>query len=550
MKFRNEVTPDKLRGGYYTPRSVVELCYQRVFPLLSGVGKRRIRLLEPAAGDGAFVRWIPGGVARRLDITAIEIQPEAAEACAEACRLHLKARWTVRDVDFFEWLLGNPRDTFDVIVGNPPFVRYQFVLPESRATIEHALGTAAAELAGVSNLWIPFLTACLGRLLPGGVIAMVVPAEMFSTVSAANTRQLLLSLLEDLQVDIFRKSTFPDILQDIVVVSGRRRSGRVQDGTIGFVEHHIGDKRTTWRHQVPVSGKAWMEYLLTDTERRALKDASAQRHVYEFSSLARMQVAIVTGANRFFTVRQSTVDEYELAPWARPLLARTGDTCGIVVGKRDHAAAVEQDRRSWLLDFSGGPELGTSAGALRYMRVGKRQKLHERYKCRIRSPWYCVPDIRAGRLMMTKRSHQHPRLLLNSSQLLTTDTIYRGNMLPEHQDHERDLVAGFHNSLTLLSAEIEGRTYGGGVLELVPSEIRRLRIPLATLGCRLEQLDSLSRSSNGQLDRGDTLVQATNDALITIRPDLAEYIGVLEDARVRLRSRRFGETQGEKTGAA
>jgi hypothetical protein len=33
------------------------------------------------------------------------------------------------------------------------------------------------------------------------------------------------------------------------------------------------------------------------------------------------------------------------------------------------------------------------------------------------------------------------------------------------------------NSLTALSAELEGRHYGGGVLELVPSEIERLLVP-------------------------------------------------------------------------
>ncbi len=36
---------------------------------------------------------------------------------------------------------------------------------------------------------------------------------------------------------------------------------------------------------------------------------------------------------------------------------------------------------------------------------------------------------------------------------------------------------GFFNSLTALTAELEGRHYGGGVLELVPSEIEKLLMP-------------------------------------------------------------------------
>lgn len=42
------------------------------------------------------------------------------------------------------------------------------------------------------------------------------------------------------------------------------------------------------------------------------------------------------------------------------------------------------------------------------------------------------------------------------------------------------LVLAFVNSLTSLTAEMEGRHYGGGVLELVPSEIERLLIPVIT----------------------------------------------------------------------
>ncbi len=77
---------------------------------------------------------------------------------------------------------------------------------------------------------------------------------------------------------------------------------------------------------------------------------------------------------------------------------------------------------------------------------------------------------------MLKRSHDHPRLVWNAQMAYTTDTAYR--ITPTGVGAKR-LVASFVNALTVLSAELEGRHYGGGVLELVPSEIRRLRVPLA-----------------------------------------------------------------------
>src|SRR5262249_25331787 len=57
------------------------------------------------------------------------------------------------------------------------------------------------------------------------------------------------------------------------------------------------------------------------------------------------------------------------------------------------------------------------------------------------------------------------------------------------------LVGCFINPLTALSAELEGRHYGGGVLELIPSEIERLLIPLPERAeLDLERLDASIRA--------------------------------------------------------
>jgi hypothetical protein len=96
---------------------------------------------------------------------------------------------------------------------------------------------------------------------------------------------------------------------------------------------------------------------------------------------------------------------------------------------------------------------------------------------------------------MLKRAHDMPRLLLNDAQALSTDTAYRIKMRPEHSAKATRLVWCFVNSLTALSAELEGRHYGGGVIELVPSEIERVLVPFAPGGRQqLERLDALFRA--------------------------------------------------------
>jgi hypothetical protein len=48
-----------------------------------------------------------------------------------------------------------------------------------------------------------------------------------------------------------------------------------------------------------------------------------------------------------------------------------------------------------------------------------------------------------------------------------------------------------------LSAELEGRHYGGGVLELVPTEIEKLLVPIpSSVRPEIRKLDTLVRQSN------------------------------------------------------
>ena len=111
----------------------------------------------------------------------------------------------------------------------------------------------------------------------------------------------------------------------------------------------------------------------------------------------------------------------------------------------------------------------------KYLNEGVLEELHTRYKCKIREPWYSVPSVYKTEIGMLKRCHDAPKLILNEFGAYTTDTAYR---IRSSALSSLNLVYAFINPLSSLCAEIEGRHYGGGVLELVPSEIEELLIPI------------------------------------------------------------------------
>lgn len=537
MRLASELTADKLRGGYYTPDFVVDVCIQRAQSLIDPVPE--VTILEPSAGDGAFLR----GVARSSSWShsASFVCVEKATSEAAACRRSAKSAGVPCAVvagSFFDWDAAT-NAMFDCILGNPPFVRYQFVPPEDRTAAEGQLKRHGIELAGVSNLFIPFVLLSMQRLRPGGAFAMVLPSEVLCTTSGEQVRAALLGGLDDLQVDLFPREAFPDILQDVAVFTGRKRDVAVEVGSVRFVEHSRAGS-SSWTHRIALTDRKWTRFLLEDSLIQAFASARQLPSVHSLGDIARFSVSIVTGANGYFAVRSATVDAHCMTDWARPLMSRSFDSPGLVFRASDHQTAVSQDRPAWLLDFNAqAPDPREYPGAAQYLRAGEESGIQNRYKCRIRSPWYRVPHVWAGSLMLSKRASLHHRIILNEAAVLTTDTVYRGTMKPTFANKERDLVAGFHNSLTLLSSEIEGRTYGGGVLELVPSEISSLLVPMLPTNGHLEKLDELSRSAGGQKDPEERLVHETNRILVKALPGYAELVEPLESARQRLRRRRF-----------
>lgn len=543
MKTVQEVSNDKLRGGFYTPDSLVDTCINRVVKLSHG--RQNLSVLEPSIGDGAFLRRLINhplslSIQKFLGIEVIE--PEAYK-CRQLAQV-APFDTTIFNTSVLEWA-STTMEAFDAVLGNPPFVRFQFLSKDDLHAITCLGQRMNLSFRGVGNLWIPVLLGALDRLRPGGVMALVVPAEIFTGLSAGDARSWLLTHFHSLRIDMFEPGSFPDVLQEIVVVSGRRRDGVGQSAEASFVEfaEHTGmGYELRWAHRIQHTTESWTRYLLTPRQLMLVAEAQSLSKMQKLGKVAKLEVSIVTGANDYFSVNAEECERFQLQPWIEPLLPRIRHAEGLIYTQADHAATITSGAKVWLVNFSDDhPDPYTTRGAAEYLEIGKMQKIDARYKTSIRTPWYRVPSMWSGKLFLSKRSHRFPRLIHNEAGVLTTDTIYRGRMLSPYVGQELDLVAGFHNSLTLLTAEIEGRSFGGGVLELVPSEIARLTVPLVeNLRMVIPRLDQVARSTANHTSSQELLIEETNLELSKYIPDLTpDVLDGLEQARKALAQRRL-----------
>ena len=480
MNFKAHQSAQKLRGGYYTPVDLATFIARWV------AGGDSKRVLEPSCGDGVFFEALASlDSSKSLEVAAFEIDSnEAAKAASRAQTLRVKA--TVTSCDFLEWAhsqLKSKSSGFDAVVGNPPFVRYQYLPKSFQLRAESVFHQLGCSFTKHTNAWVPFVLASMELLRPGGRLGMVVPSEIIHVMHAQSLRSYLGSQCKRIVIIDPQTLWFRDTLQGAVILLAEKRY-KATDMSQGLAILPVRDReflrqdseslfqQATTLNGRTVNGK-WTRALLDTSTRDLLDDIEANDWVQRFSDIARVDVGIVTGANKFFLVPKATVEQFDLQDYAHPMFGRSEHCPGILYNQQQHNANVANGKPTdfiWLKDKA----VSANKRVKEYIEIGESQELHTRFKCRSRSPWYSVPSVYATDIGMLKRAHDAPRLILNEVKAFTTDTAYRVQVSNVTKEA---LVSGFLNSLTALSAELEGRHYGGGVLELVPSEIERLLVP-------------------------------------------------------------------------
>lgn len=167
----------------------------------------RIRLLDPAAGSGgaftvaAMRRLAMSSSAFGFDlgdalaycITAVEVDVERSRSLAARMSACLGPGWTggradghpVVCGDFLESDLGR----FDIVVGNPPYVRHELIPSERRASYREAFRT----FRGRSDLYVAFFEKALDSLSYAGRLCIVCPDRWMRNAYGAALRARLSS---------------------------------------------------------------------------------------------------------------------------------------------------------------------------------------------------------------------------------------------------------------------------------------------------------------------------------------------------------------------
>ncbi|MFM7859383.1 MAG: Eco57I restriction-modification methylase domain-containing protein, partial [Flammeovirgaceae bacterium] len=363
MKLITEATAEKLRGGFYTPEKIAE------FVLRWGInGSTTFDILEPSCGDGVFLEQLHKNKLKYKSVTAVELDEVEAE---KANSIPLKNRQII-NADFHTYC-NSTNKRFDLIVGNPPYIRYQFFDRKQQVEAEDIFIKAGLTYSKLTNAWVSFVVGSSLLLKEeGGKIGFVLPAEILQVSFAQQLRQFIAHYYNKINIISFEKLVFPNIQQEVVLLLCEKNN--TKDHLIEHIELKDADSLASLdvarlkspKKRIDFKSNKWTFYFLEQEEIDFLENIATSRNVPILGKFANVEVGITTGSNDFFKVPLSTIEEYDLEDYARPMVGRSVQVNSVIFTEKDWENNRLSEAKAHLLVFPERKNLNERNGAVKY----------------------------------------------------------------------------------------------------------------------------------------------------------------------------------------
>jgi len=510
----------KRRGAFYTPVNIAS------FLVNWAVRSRDDVVFDPGCGEAVFLletyrRLLELGAEPQSaleKIYGVELDPKALQRTFELLEAETGIKPShIFNMNFFEVgaLFSPSLPQFDAVIGNPPYVRYHRFKGAMRAQALQAVSRLGVSLPQLASAWAPYIVHAIAFLKENGRLAMVLPAELLHVDYAHAVREFLLQQFREVTVLTFEQRVFPGVLEEVLLLLAEGKKGmggeymsspllcmvRLQ----GLEDLPRFEEILSRTRPVLKPASKWVHYLLSTDQARFYDELSGREEIMPLGGVAKVDIGVVTGNNDFFLLSKEESEQWEIeSEFILKAIRKAVDIPGALFTEADWGELQRKGEKCHLLHVNLPPETLRAYRLWHYILYGQEKGVNSGFKCRTREPWYGVPYIRIPSAFLTYMANQIPRLVLNEAGAVSTNTIHGVYLLSPERVNGRAFVASFYNSLTLLSAELVGRSYGGGVLKLETQEAEKIKlvIPKDTrvvqeLAGIAPQVDGLLRQKHG-----------------------------------------------------
>ena len=462
MTYLTGALTQRQNGVYYTPSQAAQVMAEWA------VRTHYDRVLEPCFGSGVFLK------ALRRTSAGDSIRIYGVEMMETAYRASIASGLIDVDHAILGDYLDVPPFQVNAVIGNPPYVRLRSlpVAQERNATraAQEALGVP---MDSAGSTWMAFVLHATRFLSQGGRLSFVLPYEFTHVRYARQLWRFLGANFGSLRVVRVKERIFASLMQDVVILFADNRGASTNVvsfeayETTGALVKDMPTIRETLPLRAVIEDRPFLRALIPK-ELNALLQERVSPMTSPVTEFCTFNIGYVSGHKQFFHPDDQTIADFGL-PQSSLVNALTSSRELSGVGIRTSAIHPRK------LFYPNG---ALSASDERYIMQGERDEVDSGYKCRSRTPWYKVPDVRIPNLMLSVFKDR-PSLVLNDGHLVASNSVLCGFIQPTHATEQ--FLAAWYTSLTLLYCELQVHSLGGGVMVLIPGEVAKIRTPDPTL---------------------------------------------------------------------
>lgn len=537
-------TVKRANGIYYTPHLIAEEMTRWA------VNGPKDSILDPSYGGAVFLHAAiqklraAGSTSAERQVYGVDSDPSAQ------ARARTKNEIPKRQLVTTDFLSVYPKDfprRFDAVVGNPPYVRHHDIDHEALCVARRSMEEQGFRLSGMSSYWAYFVLHALGFVAPGGRLALVLPGAFLHARYASVVRDAIRKSFGRVTIVAVNEQLFPDAKEESILLLAERKGKEPCELRIGGVSKrflHLEEEslsRYTRRLFKVEQDQSWMRGMLDQ----------AALNIYDgvlpllpkLGEVATIRVGAVTGSNRYFTLRPSELREAKIpARYARPIITRANQLASCVLKKADMQTLLKADAKALL--FSPPLNGRLHPKVLEYIKLGESLGVPTKSKCAGRKPWYRVPSSSPPDAFLLYMAESAPRVVLNCAGASCTNAIHALSWRESKRIRPESVAFASLTTLTQLAAELEGRSYGDGVLKLEPSEAARLPLPVTGVD-NLEH--DLARADKAWRDgKSHDAVNFADSALLSNLLSQAD-LELLRRTLQELRERRLRRASSRRT---
>lgn len=464
----------------------------------------KIRLLEPACGHGAFlVPAIERLVAvakrrrRRIDdlgdaITTYDIDPEhvaisrqaavrvlARHGVAPALAERLATGW-IHQGDF---LLASVQALFDVVVGNPPYVRIEQLAP----TLQQEYRRRYSSLFDRADLYVAFIEQGLNLLASKGVLSFVCADRWTLNRYGAPLRRMITERFQvRCYIDLHHASPFESevIAYPAIFAIARGEPARVRVAALSSAspDECRGVAAALGIHGSSVPGitttdyESWFSgdepWVLSAPAQLAILRELEQRYSPIESGDTRVRIGVATGSDKLYIVGpDADIEPDRLVPLVMRDDIKSGrvrDSKRFVINTFEEGGGV--------VDLKKFPRLARyfqrHGDAVRARHVAQKNErawfrtIDRVYPELVRVPKLLIPDIAGANEVVLEKGRYHPH---HNLYFVTSDSW-----------DMRVLGALLSSKVALFFVWSYAVKMRGGYLRFQAQYLRRIRLPAPT----------------------------------------------------------------------